>query len=257
MIKREQWIKDDLREMDFLGVVVNNDDPKKIGRCRIRVFGKFDELDDADLPWANPMRGLSFGQDGGSGQFSTPKKDAVVKVKFNNGNIYSPEYYSIQELATDLKNEINGSYQNAHSVIYDNDEKLRMYYTQQKGITIFLKDSRINIANDNAIVIEHKDTSAIIELRGNNITITANSEINLTGGSRIKATAPEVWLDGKETKAGHVPSYSMVLGEPLFAFLKTLAATVDAKLYPTPGAMATACTTAEQLSLSNTCKVAK
>jgi len=257
MIKREQWIKDDLREMDFLGVVVNNDDPKKIGRCRIRVFGKFDELDDADLPWANPMRGLSFGQDGGSGQFSTPKKDAVVKVKFNNGNIYSPEYYSIQELATDLKNEINGSYQNAHSLIYDNDEKLRMYYTQQKGITIFLKDSRINIANDNAIVIEHKDTSAIIELRGNNITITANSEINLTGGSRIKATAPEVWMDGKETKAGHVPSYSMVLGEPLFAFLKTLAATVDAKLYPTPGAMATACTTAEQLSLSNTCKVAK
>jgi hypothetical protein len=257
MLKREQWIKDELREMQFLGVVVDNADPKKIGRCRIRVFGKFDDIADGDLPWATPMRSLSFGMDGGSGQFSTPKKDAVVTVRFNNGNIYSPEYYAIQELATDLKNEINGSYQNAHSVIYDDDEKLRMYYTQQKGFTLYLKESRINIANDNAITIEHKGTSAIIELRGNNITITADSEINITGGSRIKATAPEVWLDGKETKTGHVPSYSQVLGEPLFAFLKTLASTVDAKLYPTPGAMSSACATAEQLTLSNTCKISK
>jgi len=257
MIDRTQWVKDDLKEMEFLGDVVNNEDPKKIGRCRIRVFGKFDSIEDADLPWASPRRGLSFGKDGGSGQFSTPKKDAVVHVKFNNGNIYSPEYYSIQELATDLKDEISGSYQNAHSVIYDDDEKLRVYYTKQKGLTLYLKESRINIANDNSIVIEHKGTSAIIELRGNNITITADSEINLTGGSRIKASAPEVWLDGKETKAGHVPSFSMVCGEPLFAFLKTLSATVDAKLYPTPGAMATACATAEQLTLSTTCKVTK
>lgn len=257
MIKREQWIRDDLRLMEFLGVVVDNEDPKKIGRCRIRVFGKFDDIADGDLPWASPLRGLSFGQDGGSGQYSGPKKNAVVNVRFNNGNIYSPEYYAIQELATDLKDEISGSYTNAHSLIYDNDEKLRIYYTQSKGLTLFLKESRINIANDNAIVIEHKGTSAIIELRGNNITITADSEINLTGGSRIKASAPEVWADGKETKAGHNPSYSMVLAEPLFAFLKTLSATVDAKLYPTPGAMSTACSTAEQLSTSTTCKVSK
>jgi hypothetical protein len=257
MLKREQWIKDDLREMEFLGVVVDNTDPKKIGRCRIRVFGKFDNIADSDLPWANPFRGLSFGQDGGSGQFSFPKKDAVVAVRFNNGNIYYPEYYSVQELATDLKNEISGSYENSHSFAYDSDEQLRLYYTQAKGLTFYLKESRINIANDNAITIEHKGTSAIIELRGNNITITADSEINLTGGSRIKVTAPEVWLDGKETKAGHVPSYSMVLAEPLFAFLKSLSSAVDAKLYPTPGAMATACATAEQLSTSFTCKVSK
>ena len=256
MLKREQWIRDDLREMQFLGVVVKNDDPEKIGRCRIRVFGKFDDIADDDLPWATASRGLSFGKDG-SGQFSTPKIDSVVNVMFNNGNIYSPEYFSIQELAPDLKAEISGSYPNAHSVIYDDDEKLRVYYTQNKGVTIFLKDSRINIANDNSIVIEHKGTSSIIELRGNNITINADSEINITGGSRIKATAPEVWLDGKETKAGHIPSYSMVLAEPLFAFLKTLSATVDAKLYPTPSAMATACATAEQLSVSTTCKVSK
>ena len=257
MLNREQWIKDDLREMNFLGVIVDIKDPKKVGRCRIRVFGKFDDIADGDLPWASPQMSLSFGMDGGSGRFSTPKVGAVVAVTFNNGNIYSPEYFSVQELATDLKNEISDSYTNAHSLVYDDDEKVRIYYTQKKGITLFLKESRVNIANDNSITIEHAGTSAIIELRGNNITITADSEINMTAGSRVKISAPEVWVDGKETKAGHVPAYSMVLAEPLFAFLKTLSATVDAKLYTTPGAMATACNAAEQLSVSSTCKVSK
>ncbi len=255
MIDRSQWINDDIRDMEFLGVVVDSKDPKKIGRCKIRVFGKFDSLSDKDLPWASPLRGLSFGADGGSGQFSTPKKGAVLNVRFNNGNLYSPEYYALQELSEDLKKEINGSYENAHSVIYDKDEELKMFYTKQKGISIILKDSRINIANDNAITIEHKGTSAIIELRGNNISITSDSEINLTGGSRIKLTSPEVWSDGKIVKDGHIPAYSQVLGEPLFSCLHAMAAIIDCKLYPTPSATSTLVSTAEMLSLSKTCKV--
>lgn len=256
-LDRKELVNDDLKSMTFLGVIVDVDDPQKLGRAKVKVFGKFDLIDDADLPWAQPMMKTSFGQKGGSGSVSVPRKDAVVNVIFDNGNLYSPYFYNIQELSPDLLNEINGSYTNAHSLIYDGDENLQVFYTQAKGITISLKGSRINIANDNAITIEHVGTSAIIELRGNNITITSDSEINLTGGSRIKATSPEVWADGKETKLGHVPAYSAVLAEPLFAFLKTLSAAVDAKLYPTPSAMATACATAEQLSTSGTVKVSK
>ena len=85
MIDRSQWVKDELREMTFLGVVVDIRDPQKIGRCRIRVFGKFDDIADGDLPWASPNLGLSFGKDGGSGHFSTPKVGAIMNVIFNNG----------------------------------------------------------------------------------------------------------------------------------------------------------------------------
>lgn len=254
-VNRNEMFRDDLKNMQFMGAVVDNADPEKIGRCRVRVFGKFDDLDDADLPWASPLFGLSFGADGGSGAISVPKKHAVVCVRFNNGNLYSPEYFAMKELASDLKQEISGSYENAHSVIYDKDEGLQVYYTKQKGISIILKQSRVNIANDNAITIEHKGTSAIIELRGNNITVTCDSELNSTAGSRIHEVSPEIWSDGKITKLGHVPSYSAVLAEPLFAFLKTLSAAVDAKLYPTPSAMSSACATAEQLATSKTVMV--
>jgi len=37
----------------FLGEVVNiKDDPLKIGRARVRIFGVYDEIDEKDLPWA-------------------------------------------------------------------------------------------------------------------------------------------------------------------------------------------------------------
>jgi len=248
-------VKDDLRSMMFLGTVVDTDDPVHRGRCRIRVLGMFDDLADDELPWAQPQLGLSFGKNGGSGAMSIPRVGHVLNVQFDNGNIYSPVFFAIQEPADDMVEELTDSYENAHSVIYDGDEDLKIYYTREKGLTLTLKNSRINIASDNAITIEHKDTRSIIELRGPNITITADSEINITGQSRVKIDSAEVWAHGKETKVGDKPAYSAVLAEPLWAFLKTLSAAVDAKLYPTPGAMAGACSAAEQLSTSKTVKV--
>lgn len=257
MSGKKDMVVDELHKMDIYGVVVDIKDPEKRGRARVRVFGKFDDLDVEDIPWAEPGYGSSFGDKGGTGMLSIPKMDAVVKVHFDNGNIYQPRFTDIVEVSPDLIEAIKDSYEGAHSLIHDAQEDLQIFYTREKGLTLALKGSRVNIASDNAITIEHVDTSAIIELRGGTCTITTDSEIEMTAGSRIKASAPEVWLDGKETKDGHVPAYSQVLGEPLFAFLKTLSAAVDAKMYPSPGAMASACATAEQLSLSGSCKVSK
>ena len=256
-IGRQNFIKDDFKTMQLLGIVVDNNDPLKKARCRIRIFGRFDEIADEDLPWASPTMNLSFGSNTGSGSMSFPKKGTVVAVSFNNGNIYAPEYFSIQEMSDELQQEVSSSYTNFNSIIYDSDEDLKMFYTQEKGITISLKDSKINISNDNSITIEHRGTSSIIELRGNNITVTSDSEINQTAGTRIKDTSPEVWVDGKETKLGHVPAYSAVLAEPLFAGLKALAAIIDSKMYPTPATATSLVEQLEQLATSSTVKVSK
>jgi hypothetical protein len=39
----------------YFGKVVNNYDPLKIGRCKVRVIGLYDSLNDDDLPWLMPM----------------------------------------------------------------------------------------------------------------------------------------------------------------------------------------------------------
>lgn len=262
--------EDNLDGTVWVGEVVDNNDPLFSGRCRVRVFGKFDgtvDLDnpssdftipDGDLPWAYPVGSTIFGggEKKGAGSLSVPKVGTKVKIMFSGGNIYAPEYTGVQDLNEAVISEVKDSYQNAHVLFYDEDEKTKIVYTPAKGLEMFHKDSHIVINPDSSITIEHKNTESIIELNGSSINITANSTINITANSKIQAEASECLFNGTSaTKLGPAPSYSAVLGEPLWIFLKMLASAVDAKTPSTPGAMSTQAASFEQLSLSKNVKL--
>ena len=257
LITREKLVRSNTEVAHYLGVVVNNADPEFRGRAKIRVFGLFDELEDADLPWSHQRFEMSYGLGGGSGRMSVPKLGSVVHVQFNNGNYYSPEYKAIQELSPDLIEEVRASYDGAHSVIYDGIERLKMYYTVEKGFVIDLKESKIIIRNDNSILITHADDSSSIELKGGKITKYADQEIENTAVTRIKHSSEEVWMDGKTTNLGHSPVFSAVCAEPLWDFLKKLAIAVDSKMTATPSVNSTLASSFEQLATSQTVRVTR
>jgi len=247
--------QDNHETMTFLGEVVQHLDPEKDYRCRIRVFGKFDELEDDDLPWAYPRLPLTFASDGGSGTASVPKLGAVVEVKFESGDYYHPTYSAMPHVSNDVKSLVANSYEDSHVIIADKSQDLAMYYTKSQGFVVDLKGSYLLISNDGSITIEHKDTKSVIEMRGGVITVTADSEVNITARSRVHLTAPEVWLDGKVTKNGHTPTFTHTRHEPLWEFLKVMAQALDAKMYPTPGVMQAAAVQFEQLAKATSCKV--
>ena len=70
----------------YIGVVEDNNDPKKQGRVKIRVMDVFDDTPLENIPWANPWKDLS-GDD-----FKLPDKGKVVTVVFDNGNVNNPEF---------------------------------------------------------------------------------------------------------------------------------------------------------------------
>jgi hypothetical protein len=262
--------QDNLDSSIWVGEVVDNNDPLFSGRCKVRIYGKFDgtaEIDnpdsafnipDSDLPWAYPAGSTIFGggAEKGAGSLSVPKVGTKVKVVFSGGNIYSPEYVAIQDVNTAVIEEVKQSYQNAHVLFYDEDEKAKVVYTPAKGLEIFHKDSHIVINPDSSITIEHKDTSSIIELVGSTINITANSAVNITANSKINSEAAECVYNGTSaTKLGPAPAYSAVLAEPLWTFLKMMASAVDAKLPSTPGVLSTQAASFEQLSTSKNVKL--
>jgi len=39
----------------YIGTVVSNKDPQKLGRCRVKIHGLYDSLNDNDLPWIQMM----------------------------------------------------------------------------------------------------------------------------------------------------------------------------------------------------------
>jgi hypothetical protein len=178
--------KTELQERIWLGVVVDNDDPEQLGRCRIKVYSLFDDLEDTQVPWAFPVTNNSFaGGGGGFGSISIPKIGAIVRVQFSEGNIYSPEYYGIQTINRAMQADIADSYLNSHVIAYDEDEQMKVYYTPGKGLTIFHKDSQIIINPDSSITIEHSGGDSIIELVGSTINIVATNDVNITAAKAV------------------------------------------------------------------------
>lgn len=125
--------KEILDGTEWLGVIVASDDNKNFdGRCKVRVFEKFDEIADEDLPWCFPVCSNIFsgGSGLGAGSFSYPRIGTLVRVKFNNGDIYHPEYSFIQNLNYQMIEELKQSYINSTVLLYDEDEDIKIMYTQ-------------------------------------------------------------------------------------------------------------------------------
>ena len=244
----------------YMGTVVDVNDPLKEGRCRVRVHGLFDSLAVEDIPWANPGAKSTFFGKEGAASISIPKNGALVVVRFDQGDIYSPEYEQLQELAKDLQEELkkDGEYLGSHFILWDGDEALKLWFTVGKGLTFENKASRINIAQDSTITIEHKDTESIIELEGPTIKIIANSTVDITATSEVRVTSEQVWLRGDFTRLGASGlTEPAVMGDALMATIESLASMIDGKMPSTPGLAKGVVSLAKPLILSDTVTVGK
>lgn len=86
----------------YRGVVENNNDPLKAGRCKIRVVGLhtqnikkdlIDSVPSENLIWAQPATPI-FGGASQVGFFGVPLQGAHVFLFFENGNIMQPRYFA-------------------------------------------------------------------------------------------------------------------------------------------------------------------
>jgi len=78
----------------YRGQVLDNDDPDKLGRIKVNLFGLTDGIDAEDLPWAVPAMPLFAGAGSGFGYFAVPKIGTYVFVFFEASDIYQPIYFA-------------------------------------------------------------------------------------------------------------------------------------------------------------------
>lgn len=242
----------------YIGVIEQIDDPKFEGRCKIRVFGVFGDKNDSlgsipvdDLPYAYPIHDTYFGSESGSGKFSTPKMGAKVRVIFED-DIYHPRYVGIEELDEELKGLIEADYENFHSLLYDSDRQLKIYYAVNTGLLMELDGSFINIEPNGAIVVSHKESQSVIEMRGDIMTMTTQNAVDITTPNTITHNSNQIHVNGVQTDVGANPIYSAVNGEPMMKLILALATGLDAKYPTTPGQFTKLVQEMEQLILSAT-----
>lgn len=120
---------------NYRGVVVDDQDPLKNGRVRIRVFSVYDDIPDLHIPWAeyvDPMMGSSI---------NVPVIGTIVWVFFDNGDHRKPVYFGA---APSMKN--NGE---EHGTPDESREESSDYpknrvYKSESGITIEIDDTEGN-----------------------------------------------------------------------------------------------------------------
>jgi hypothetical protein len=150
---------EELKSKTFLGIVEDNVDPKKMGRCRIRVFNIFDSIALEDIPWASPFKDLN-----GNG-VNIPDKGKILTVVFDSGNIYTPEYIYAQHYNANLKKKLEdvseSDYLSFKALIFDH--KTQIYVNESEGLKLDHKFNVINI-KEGSINLDLKDNTASLNL---------------------------------------------------------------------------------------------
>jgi hypothetical protein len=185
--------KDNLDGTTWLGEVVDIADPLKIGRIKVKVFGKFDQIPTEDIPWAYPGNNSTGSSATGGGFFSVPKLKSMVSVKFDNGNLYHPEYFFTQKISDEVKAEIENSYDNAHIIIYDTvtEGKLKIFFTEEKGLMIDYKETQINIKPDKTVNITTTDA---VNVKCKDLIIEHSNTIELGKGAKEKVVLGDTFM---------------------------------------------------------------
>ena len=211
-------------DTECIGIVV--DDPEFKGRCKVQIFGKTDTIPTENLPFYSPKNSSIFagGKSKGGGSLSVPKIDSLVQVVFQDEdeNIYNAEYTVLQNLNQAMVLEMGTSYENAHTLLYDEDEKTKIMYTKDKGLILFKNGSIINIDKNNDIWLQHSDGLICIKLK-------SDGELTMVADDKI-------WLNSPQVNVGHIGSHPIPKGDMLFKLLKALATIIDAKLVVNPAA---------------------
>ena len=173
-----KYFKDELIGTIWIGTVIRTDDPLQLGRVKIKIFSKYDELEEDVIPWAIPYNQLS------TGTCIIPKVGDVINTFFENGDDYVPFYFTTIRNSQELLAEYGEDYPKVWSLTYDKklgedgegtlgeERTLEIFYTETQGLIIRKNLSYIQIKNeDESIFIKNGKTEDVIHINDDGISL--------------------------------------------------------------------------------------
>lgn len=167
---------------NYRGLVIDVNDPLSSGRVKVRVYGVYDDIPTAVIPWAQYADPFMGGLQN-IGGIIVPDLGADVWVFFEGGDHHNPVYFAGAPSAGDVPS--------AHT---PSNKVLRT----KSGFTVEIDDN-----GGATIRISHPTGSnSLFDAGGNKtetitggLTIAVNGPIDISSSSSIKMTAPRIDLN--------------------------------------------------------------
>jgi hypothetical protein len=186
-------------ENHYVGKIVDNNDPLHQGRCKIKVFGLFDELNNNDIPWALP----NFTYIGSKeGNFIVPPIGCIVRVYFENNDIYMPKYST---KVIDLNNNLT----NIPHLNFNGDPNILIFFTTSDGeyfkINKKTKESEYRTSTGDFVKIDSQGNIEINTTGANLLQgkITINTKADVTVNVDQTNLAGTITLNAPNVKIPH------------------------------------------------------
>lgn len=215
----------------YRGTVLDNEDPDGRGRCKVYVYGVYDEKfieeNGKRLPWAEPSQPLFCGGFDKNGTFQCPDLSATVWLFFESGDITRPVIFG---QTTDVKSlSADKTYQQCKTLF---DTSSVTMYWDGMYIEMYKPTHTVTVSSENITAFASNDLSGHAErdvyidafhdinvYAKNDINVRADNNINISAGVNINTeageciveqagtstsrTAPDNLVDGKEHITGN------------------------------------------------------
>ena len=171
----------------FLGSVVNVKDPMQLGRVKVKVFGVYDEIDDADLPWAQIVVPVTQGIHEGKGQNLGILVGTQVFGMFLDGkNSQLPMVIGTVPKEGDTNEKAKANYpsnkvyetETGHFKEYDDSGTGRIREQHKDGTYYEMKEDGIHIYGNTKGTIHGKSE---VEVKAPLVNVNGTNLVNVTG----------------------------------------------------------------------------
>lgn len=167
----------DLSKGTFYGRVVDNDDPKKRQRLKIRIPQLHRDIPDSDLPWMMPQSIGGNHVEGGIGRVDVPPVNALLAINFEEDDPHSARYGGSPTVDNVHKdNEIlNEDYPNTRGEV--DESGFKTTYNKQR------KEWSLQHPSGSGIFIDGSGNISLVSAAG--VFISAQNDIRQTAAGAV------------------------------------------------------------------------
>lgn len=191
-----------LGEEFYYGVVVDNNDPEKLRRIKVRIedlHGTEQEIPDSDLPWAIQFRPTFLGGDVNLSTTAIPRIGSNVIITHNRGDIHQPAYMFELSHNSNRMEKGEEDYPDSY-VLRDSDDNFwHVNLVQDKLDIKFNGDEFIEITANRETTIGENNTKTVIGNELNTIQGTRTTEVTGDESKTVSSNQSNT-IDGDRTE---------------------------------------------------------